>query len=49
MTLARMVVDDILVVLDEWKSIYEQRSREDGIEYVQIFEVRVVFFGSLIL
>jgi UDPglucose--hexose-1-phosphate uridylyltransferase len=39
LTLARLSLDDIGRVLDEWIRVYIKRSNEEGIEYVQIFEV----------
>ena len=39
LTLARMKIEDIAKVIEEWKRIYEERSNEPGIQYVQIFEV----------
>lgn len=40
LSLARLSIPDIERVLDEWCTIYRKRGTEDGIEYVQIFEVR---------
>ena len=37
----------IAKVVDEWVRVYEKRGREDGIEYVQIFEVRLPFICIL--
>ena len=39
LTLAHLETKDIVVVIEEWKRIYVQRSEEEGIRYVQIFEV----------
>lgn len=39
LTLARLPVPDIERVIDAWTTVYEQRGREKGINYVQIFEV----------
>jgi UDPglucose--hexose-1-phosphate uridylyltransferase len=39
LTLARLSVTDIERVIEEWTTVYEQRGREKGINYVQIFEV----------
>lgn len=39
LTLARLPIPDIRKVIDEWVRIYLKRGREEGINYVQIFEV----------
>lgn len=39
LTLARLEVDDISRIIEEWKNIYEKRGQENGIKYIQIFEV----------
>jgi UDPglucose--hexose-1-phosphate uridylyltransferase len=39
LTLARLEVEDVEKVIDEWIRVYLKRGRQDGIEYVQIFEV----------
>ena len=41
LTLARLSVADISRIVDEWCGIYKKRGAQDGIEYVQIFEVSV--------
>ena len=39
LTLARMKISDIALVISEWQRIYTERSLQQGISYVQIFEV----------
>lgn len=39
LTIARLAIDDITRIIDEWASIYRKRSLDEGIQYVQIFEV----------
>ena len=39
LTLARLPIPDIERVIEEWCAVYTKRSAEDGINYVQIFEV----------
>jgi len=41
-TLARLSVEDINRVVDEWIRIYRLRGAQDGIKYVQIFEVTIL-------
>ena len=43
LTLARMSIHDIEYVIAEWVRIYLERGSQPGIEYVQIFEVRMRF------
>lgn len=43
LTLARLPIPDIRKVIDEWTRIYLKRGREEGINYVQIFEVPILF------
>ena len=40
LTLARLVLPDIVKVIEEWCKIYKKRGTQEGIKYVQIFEVR---------
>lgn len=40
LTLARLSVEDVQVIIEEWRAIYERRGKQEGIRYVQIFEVR---------
>jgi UDPglucose--hexose-1-phosphate uridylyltransferase len=40
LTLARFSLEDINKVIEEWCKIYLRRGRQEGIKYVQIFEVR---------
>lgn len=42
LTLARLPIPDIERVVEEWCTVYSRRGAEDGIKYVQIFEVRVI-------
>jgi UDPglucose--hexose-1-phosphate uridylyltransferase len=39
LTLARLKVEDIEKLINEWSRIYIKRGRQEGIKYVQIFEV----------
>jgi len=39
LTIARLNLDDIGLIIEEWIRIYGERGGEDGINYVQIFEV----------
>ncbi|KAB5595674.1 Galactose-1-phosphate uridylyltransferase [Ceratobasidium theobromae] len=45
LTLARLSIPDIERVIEEWTSVYEQRGREKGINYVQIFENKGAMMG----
>ena len=40
LTLARLPIPDIERVIEQWISIYKKRGAQEGIKYVQIFEVR---------
>ena len=40
LTLARLPVPDIERVIEEWRTVYTKRGAEDGVNYIQIFEVR---------
>lgn len=40
LTLAQLDPSDIERVIDEWIRIYRMRGEQDGVKYVQIFEVR---------
>ena len=40
MTMARLAVGDIERIIEEWIRIYTERGSEEGIGYVQIFEVK---------
>lgn len=42
LTLARLPVPDIERVIEEWCTVYTKRGAEDGINYIQIFEVRAI-------
>lgn len=42
LTLARLPIRDIEGIIEEWCAVYTRRGAEDGIKYVQIFEVRVL-------
>jgi UDPglucose--hexose-1-phosphate uridylyltransferase len=39
LTLARLAPQDIERVIDEWVAVYKKRGAQDGVKYVQIFEV----------
>jgi UDPglucose--hexose-1-phosphate uridylyltransferase len=39
LTLARLEVEDIEKIIEEWTRIYRKRGKQEGIKYVQIFEV----------
>lgn len=39
LTLARLGQEDIIRIIDEWISVYTKRGSQEGIKYVQIFEV----------
>ncbi|PPQ63186.1 hypothetical protein CVT24_005731 [Panaeolus cyanescens] len=45
LTIARMSKEDVKQIINEWVRIYEQRGRQDGIEYVQIFENKGAMMG----
>ena len=40
LTLPRLSVDEIGSVIDEWERLYKKRGTQEGVQYVQIFEVR---------
>jgi UDPglucose--hexose-1-phosphate uridylyltransferase len=39
LTLARLSLEDIARIVDEWISVYKRRGSQESIKYVQIFEV----------
>ena len=39
LSLPTLRIDDIVTIIQEWTRIYHRRGTQDGIEYVQIFEV----------
>jgi UDPglucose--hexose-1-phosphate uridylyltransferase len=39
LTLARLGIEDIARIVEEWIAIYKRRGTQEGIRYVQIFEV----------
>lgn len=39
LTLSRLSISDIERIIDDWTLIYRRRGSQDGIKYVQIFEV----------
>jgi len=45
LTLARMSLDNVLAIVEEWKRVYEKRSSKPGISYVQIFENKGSMMG----
>ena len=42
LTLARLPIPNIERIIEEWCAVYTKRGAEDGIKYIQIFEVRVI-------
>ena len=40
LTLARLLPSDIERIIREWINVYVRRGRQQGINYIQIFEVR---------
>ena len=40
LTLPRLETSEIVRIVDEWIAVYEKRGRQEGIKYIQIFEVR---------
>lgn len=45
LTLARLSLEDISRIIDEWTSVYKRRGSQEPIKYVQIFEVQFHFQG----
>jgi len=45
LTLARLAVEDIARIINEWTSVYRRRGSQESIKYVQIFEVPFHFQG----
>jgi len=45
LTLARLAVDDITRIVDEWIAVYKRRGTQEGIKYVQIFENKGTMMG----
>lgn len=39
---SRLLIADIERVIEEWCAVYTKRGAEDGMKYIQIFEVRVI-------
>lgn len=39
LTIARLTIPDIQVIVEQWKAVYKRRGTQEGIKYVQIFEV----------
>lgn len=39
LTLPRLKPEEIEKIVEEWIAVYLKRGRQEGIEYVQIFEV----------
>lgn len=48
LTLARLAPADIIRIIDEWTRIYQERSMDDGVRYVQVFEVRLFLWIVLL-
>lgn len=42
LTLARIGLNDLERVIGQWLEVYAQRGQQDGIQYVQIFEVHIL-------
>ena len=49
LTLARLAVEDIARIVDEWIAAYKRRGTQEGIKYVQIFEVSAFLHLILVL
>jgi UDPglucose--hexose-1-phosphate uridylyltransferase len=49
LTLARLAVEDIARIVEEWIVIYKRRGTQDGIKYVQIFEVPIFLLVLVLL
>lgn len=49
LTLARLGIEDIARIVEEWITIYKRRGTQEGIKYVQIFEVAIFLLLVLIL
>ncbi|TFK42831.1 galactose-1-phosphate uridyl transferase [Crucibulum laeve] len=45
LTLARLKVEDIIRIIEEWTRIYVVRGSQEGIKYVQIFENKGAMMG----
>lgn len=45
LTLARLSVEDIAHIVDEWISVYKRRGSQESIKYVQIFENKGAMMG----
>lgn len=43
LSLPTLKVDDIVKIVEEWTRIYHRWGSQDGIKYVQIFEVHTIF------
>ena len=43
LTLARLSLEDIARIIDEWINVYKRRGSQESIKYVQIFEVGYFF------
>lgn len=39
LTLARLPVEDIQRVIEDWSTVYKKRGAQEGVSYVQLFEV----------
>lgn len=46
LTLARLSVEDITRIVDEWTRVYKLRGSQESVKYVQIFEVALLFRRS---
>ncbi|ETW85634.1 hypothetical protein HETIRDRAFT_470722 [Heterobasidion irregulare TC 32-1] len=45
LTLARLALNDIHKVIEEWIKVYKERGTQEGIKYVQIFENKGAMMG----
>jgi UDPglucose--hexose-1-phosphate uridylyltransferase len=46
LTLARLAPADIERVVEEWVRIYKKRGAEEGVKYVQVFEVQCIWLSA---
>lgn len=47
LTLSRLEIGDIETIIEEWVQTYIKRGKQEGIKYVQIFEVYIIYFVPL--
>lgn len=46
LTLARLSLEDIARIVEEWAGVYRRRGSQEAIKYVLIFEVAHLFLGA---